>query len=111
MHATKLALFHLFMYKISIIPLIYGTCQGTYALTSLWWVVIIGMDIAETWDLNNEALLIYFAVGILTYKKAPPWLASYLLTSFGFHMVHYLIPVLEFFQPMFQDIHSELIEC
>jgi hypothetical protein len=97
-------------YKICVIPLIYGIFQGTYAL-SMWWAVIIGMDIAEPWDLSNEALLIYFAVGMLTYKKAPPWLASYLLTSIGFNVVRLSLPVLEFFLPTFRAIHSELNEC
>jgi hypothetical protein len=58
------------------------------------------MDIEEPWGLSKEALLIYFAVGLLTFRKAPPWIARYLLISFGFKLVRYLLPILEFLLPM-----------
>jgi hypothetical protein len=57
------------------------------------------MDIEEPWGLSKEALLIYFAVGLLTFRKAPPWIARYLLISFGFKLVRYLLPVLDFVLP------------
>jgi hypothetical protein len=75
-------------YKMSVIPIMYSTFQGIYAL-SMWWAAVIGLEITEPWDLSTESLLIYFAVGLLTFKKAPPWLMHYLLISSGFQLVSY----------------------
>jgi hypothetical protein len=51
---------------MSVIPLMYVIFQGTYSL-SMWWAVIMGLITEDPWDLSKEALLIYFAVGILTF--------------------------------------------
>jgi hypothetical protein len=86
----------------------YGIFQGTYSL-SMWWTVIMGLITEDPWDLSKEALLIYFAVGILTFRKAPPWIAQSLLAYFGFQAMQYTIPVLEFLLPEFRPIYAELM--